>query len=236
MSNEGSGWRHADNLPDFDEMLAFRDLSQDELCELRDALQKIVPRRQFGDGVETYEDFIRPQHAQTPEMFKAAKDLLWVRGLLGEVKNVDDGERSTHVRDAVSLAIENLARIGIVYRGLYDTFAFWSPKRRRYIQIDADLRQELLRKAQRQIGFRFSQDRYWASDDQNVELPVARHPEVAAEQKAKAEAWLQRYPWRGGSDALGSLFALERLEPLAPLWHALRILSYNDVIEQLNSP
>ena len=46
---------------------------------------EIVPKRQYGDGVETYRDFIRHQHVRDVNQRAAAKELYWVRVWRGEI-------------------------------------------------------------------------------------------------------------------------------------------------------
>ena len=58
-----------------DEMSLLSRLSPVELSARRTELAEIVPRRQYGDGVETFEDFIHPQHATDENQSVAAKEL-----------------------------------------------------------------------------------------------------------------------------------------------------------------
>lgn len=231
-SIEDSGWRGQSDTFELDEFVSLNELSKEALHELTETLQAKVPKRQYGDGVETYEDYILPHHADTQGMFKAAKQLQLIRMLQGDIEDGDVGENSNNIETAVLLAIATLRRHQIKYLGTRNTFVYWSDKRKRYVQIDADLRQLLLIKGQRELGFRCHKDRYRVDAGHNEDLPDRDHPAITQNQKHKASVWFQKYPWRGGSENLSSLFSLELLEPNTPLWHAIRILCCHEQIKR----
>lgn len=79
-------WEGALFAPNLDELVALSEMSRDEMQDRRDELAEIVPKRQYGDGIETYDDFILPQHAATSGQARAAKELYWLRSHLGEIE------------------------------------------------------------------------------------------------------------------------------------------------------
>jgi len=230
MSDTNDAWRMHGDMPDLDMMLGLSEMTQQELRDRLERLQTIVPMRQYGDGLETYEDYLAPQHAETEAMFNAARELSLIRGVLGKTHSMPAGEHALSLAHAAQTAINTLAELGITYVGFDATYVFWSPKRGRYIQQDTEQRQKLMQRAERDIGYRFLTGRYENSFERNADLPNHQSPAVTSQQRSEADAWQLAYPWRS-SNRLNTLFRLGRLEPNSRIWHAARILSRGARIE-----
>lgn len=224
MTNAPKLWQGDVDQVSLDELLCLHDMSFEERQARRDELAKIVPKRRYGDGTETYEDFIQPQHAADPAQAAAAKELFWLRTDLGEIEHSDPNAESTRFAVAASQALAYLRDSGIDYRGDKETVAFWSETRGRHVQIDLDLYQKLILRGERKVGHRFGRLIRFEPDNPNKDLPHADSPSISSDQKMEAEAWLARYPWRSGSYRLTTLFAMGKVEPNTPFWHAATVV------------
>ena len=210
------------------ELLALQDMSLADKQARRDELARVVPTRDYGDGTDTYEDFIEPQHATGPEQAAAAKELFWIRSDLGEIERIHPNAESDLFVIAVIRARAYLREIGIDYRGDRETVVFWSEQRGRHVQVDLDLYQRLILKGEREIGYRFGRLFRFEPSDPNRDLPRADHSSISRDQKAQAEAWLQKYPWRNGCRRLAALFSQGEIEPNTPFWHAVAVLTHHE--------
>jgi hypothetical protein len=207
-----------------DEMIVLHDMVREQRQSRRDALARIVPKRLYGDGTETYEDFILPQHGEDPGQAAAAKELYWLRAFLNEIEPSNPNSESTLFAVAAVEALAYMRELGIDYRGARKTVVFWSSRRGRYVQIDLDLYQKLVLKGERQVGFQFGKLLRFEPGNPNRDLPRADSPSITPEQKAQAEAWLKKYPWRNGSYQLTRLLSLQLAEPNTPFWHAATVV------------
>ncbi len=214
-------------MPKLEDLLALQEMPRVELVAFRERLAAKVTKRSYGDGLETYEDFILPQYAETQEMFEDAKQLYWVRVQLGELGPHEFDVGSDPLTKAVLHAVNTLRKSEIKYYGLKQTYVYWSGEQARYVQISAADRQKALRDAQREIGFRFRTDRYAEGLGNNLDLPERDHPSITTEQREVANAWLLAHPSRG-SESLSALIALDLLEPNTPLWHALTVIDSHE--------
>ncbi len=64
-------WREHAKRGDWEKIALYR-LSDAEQVELMEMLRAIVPTRERGHGVETFEGFIRPEEANTEAEYEAA--------------------------------------------------------------------------------------------------------------------------------------------------------------------
>lgn len=204
-----------------EELIVLNDMPNSQRQARREALAQIVSKRVYGDGTETYEDFILPQHGQDPAQAAAAKELYWLRVFLNEISNQGSDSESTLFAMAAAQAHAYLREIGIDYRGAKETVVFWSDRRGRHVQIDLELYQRLILKAQSAVGYQFGRMLRFEPDRG---LPREDSPVISSEQRAQAEAWLQKYPWRNGSYKLAGLFAGQLVEPNTPFWHAATVV------------
>lgn len=101
---------------------------------------------------------------------------------------------------------------------------FWSERRGRYVQIGHDFFQQLITKGHLEIGYNFGKLLRFERNSPSNKLPSKDAPNVTAEQKARAEAWLQKYPWRNGAVTLKTLMHSREFEPNTRLWHALNVV------------
>ncbi|PJE28863.1 hypothetical protein SAMN06297129_1286 [Pseudooceanicola antarcticus] len=210
------------------ELLALQGMSLADKQARREELARVVPTRDYGDGTDTYEDFIEPQHATGPEQAAAAKELFWIRSDLGEIERLYPNAESDLFVIAVIRARVYLREVGIDYRGDQKTVVFWSEQRGRHVQVDLDLYQRLILKGEREIGYRFGRLLRFEPNDPNRDLPRADHTSISREQKAQAEAWLQKYPWRNGCRRLAALFSQGEIESNTPFWHAVAVLTHHE--------
>lgn len=231
MMDKSTLWQGDLYSVSIDEMSLLSNLSSEELGARRAKLAEIVPKRQYGDGVETHEDFIRPQHAKDEVQQAAAKELHWVRVWLGEIERTNPKEDTDGFAKAATRARGFLLNYGIDFKGMRKTYVFWSKSRCRYIQVNYELHRQLVSKGQRQIGYHFKANFGFVSANPNEHLPNARQPSVRPEQSDQARAWVQKYPWRGSCISLGALFGTGTMEPNTPLWHAIRILKCYEVFK-----
>ncbi|GAA3868005.1 hypothetical protein [Celeribacter arenosi] len=186
-----------------EELLSLVTTSLSDKEARRHTLAALVPTRTYGDGTDTYEDFIRPEHAATSEQAAAAKELYWLRVSLGEITSERPTDETTFFADAEGAARAYLREQGIDFMDEQTTIVFWSPRRQRYVTIDLDFYQNLLMRARREIGFIFGRMLRFEPGYTGDGLPPAYHPVVTAAQRARAEAWLNKYPWRNGTYSLG---------------------------------
>lgn len=198
----------------------------DDKFEIYQALKRIVPTRKWGDGIETYEDFIRPNETETWEMLYAS-ELLWdVRKLLGSFQR-STNSADTPFKYAVDRAKDVLLNHGINFQGMRKTFLFHSraghPR-----QIDGVIRHKIFIKGEESIGSKLYDDgREFFGElfDYSDE-----YFEISREKIKKELTWTRQYPWRG-SLSLSLWYRLDRFEPYTPLWYAVTILDlYENVL------
>jgi hypothetical protein len=218
---------------ELDFILEFSAMSRDDLLALKADLITRVPKRQFGDGVGVFEDFIRPHHAQTHDMFEDANRLYWARKLLDEFESDDFSEDSDRLTGAVTLAIEALASLDIIYQGLRGTLVYWSEEQECFIQIDVEQRKQGFLEAQRKIGYRFDVGELREEFGENADLPDSSYTTVTPEQRAAAESWLQEHPARWGGASLSTMIAIELVEPQSRLWHIIRVLECHEWMQEI---
>lgn len=101
-------------------------LNRSELTELQTLLQKVVPVREMGDGVETFIEHIRAHEARTRDVKAAASLLVAVRRTLRYFQSslADSWEQSPEL--ARKHALRVLQDSGIGYHGsLASTYVYW---------------------------------------------------------------------------------------------------------------
>jgi hypothetical protein len=185
------------------------DLLSDEDCdELFAMLNDEVPQRTWGDGLETYPDYIRPHEAKSVQIGAAAR-LLWEMRNFPRTKYSRNFERlESPFRDARRLAHDVLYTHDVVFEGWQNTYFYWQPRRKIWLQIKGK-RREIIVQKRKQI------------QDRRMEAVVN---ELDFRQLLRAErAWMSAYPWRR-CQSLAYLWRFDHFEPFTPLWHALQIL------------
>jgi hypothetical protein len=158
--------------------------------------------------------------------------LYWARKLLDEFESDDFSEDSDRLTGAVTLAIEALASLDIIYQGLRDTLVYWSEEQECFIQIDVEQRKQDFLEAQRKIGYRFDVDGLREDFGGNVDLPSSAYAGVTPEQRAAAESWFQEHPARWGGASLSTMMAIELVEPQSRLWHVIRVLECHEWMQE----
>ncbi len=209
-----------------------------DLLELLEQLHPHVPTREYGDGAETFEDYILPQHAVTYEDYYASDLLVQVRRALSIYqKQVAELSDARPLEPAITLANQVLNLNTVSYRGMRDTFVYWSERRNRLIQIDAKVRRAIFEKGQRELGYRFHFEDYHFADHQNADLPFANPNPPKKGELPSDMIWSRKYPWRAHSRSLYFHLHHEIFEPNTKLWHALLILwrydEFNRTLEEM---
>lgn len=108
-----------------------RNYSEAEMLLLLDALKRIVPKAEFGDGVEVFEDYI--DDAEDADLFEAARLLHIIRDILKPLPpSVEE-----QMAEAASMARKILQDVGIDYEGATTTYVY-NDRRNRTRQISAN--------------------------------------------------------------------------------------------------
>jgi hypothetical protein len=221
---DAQNWRDHVQAGEYWKIALLYDLPMEELLELREILHKIVPKKIYGDGLETYSDYIVSIHASNENDFQSSRLLRIVQQHIDSRNTFNILKNDKPFEKPVLCAIEVLKSHGITYNGLYDTFIFWSDRRRKWVQIDAHLRRKIFNKGQRELGYRFHYERGSIFDDENNHLPDESETSAAPDQIQKESEWWRRYPWRGGSSCIFYRERQRHIEPFTEFWHALNIL------------
>ncbi len=97
-----------------------------------------MPKREFGDGVDKYKDFIRPGEAQTREVYDAAS---LVKIIKLEIFLFDsDHPYSTPLKDRIDDAKSVLRYLG--FESIRKDFVYWSPKFQKWRKLRNGVGQE----------------------------------------------------------------------------------------------
>jgi len=234
--DDAQNWRDHVQTGEYRKIDFIFEFPEPELIELRDALQKIVPQKTFGDGMETFIDYILPADARNTTEYDAAELLKSVQQHLDTINDVRMRDYRKPLEQPVLTAIDVLRIYGITYYGLKETYIFWSDSRQRWVQIDARVRHKIFSKGQRELGYKFSYEGYWEFDGDNSHLPMDIEVNHTRELMLKELEWQRKYWWRGGSRSIYMQERNGRIEPFTTFWHAFNILrSYEEFRECFNS-
>ena len=114
------------------------DLSASEQKSLLERLEEIVPKREFGDRLEIYEDFIRPNDAKTREEFDAVLLLQDLQSVTPWVENHPD---SAPLQKHIALANDVLREHG--FESIREDYVYWSPKFQKWRKLQSGVGREL---------------------------------------------------------------------------------------------
>lgn len=231
LNNDVPWQEHFDNR-DFWQIMPDHRWPEPDLRDLLSRLKLVVPKRTYGDGVETYEDFIKYFHAEAPDEYEAAFLLHQVQGLLERLVHTGDQSYPSPFEYAVVRATEALQAHGIEYRGLRKTYLVWLRKQERYFQETEDVRLELYAARKKDLGDKFD-PRMFAWDNNFVDDTSAGEPIPTPPGEVPGyDHWMSAYGFRAGLLSLRVLFEAGRIEPHTSLWHAVHILqNYETFVE-----
>lgn len=184
-------------------------LSNAEHEELLGILKEIVPKRLFGDGIETYLDHILPGEAKTPEINSAAQLLQQMLRYPRREFSHADQLLVSPFKDARQVAYGVLRAHNVVFEGWRNTYFYWHPKRKQFVQVRRK-RAELIIANRSKL-----QERQSAAIGDFKEFRKLLRLE---------RTWMNTYPWRR-CHSLSYLWRFDEFESFTPLWHALNIIS-----------
>lgn len=125
LNKSNAGWRENAEKGRWDRIDTYG-MTEDDRLDLKEVLEEIVPTRIYGDGVETYTDYIQPNEATTRQIQDACD-------LLGQLRITRHHGRPTDYREsdetparwlAVQCATEVLLENGIVFEGWWETYVY----------------------------------------------------------------------------------------------------------------
>ncbi|MGJ8583881.1 MAG: hypothetical protein ACSHXD_07320 [Marinosulfonomonas sp.] len=184
------------------------ELEKCQLQELENLLKNRLPNAYRGHGVEEYPGNIRPHEAKTLEDWHGAL-------LLQDIQNKLCNVGVPPVTQAVEYAIYVLGQYGIEFDGWDETYLYGDDQTL-WKQIESSTAQMIIAKLS------ICED---SAMENWEELPYPEKHQRAL----KLEKWKSLYPWRT-CKKLSLLFRLDEFEKFTPLWHALNILNWNDLI------
>ena len=204
-------WREHAERAEWMKIETFR-LSDADRAELFELLRRIVPKRERGHGIETYEGFITPQEACSATELQAACLVHQLeREQEREARRVD---YNCPLAEPVEFAIATVKQQGFKYEGYRGTFLYWHRLQDRWLQIPGN------------IGAAIVTRRH------DMLLSIIDYPKserVAATRRSVA--WDSLYPWRI-CNSIARLFQIHAFEPNTPLWHALSIFDWYELHQE----
>ncbi len=223
------GWRELLEAGKYWQVVGITSLPESELREMIAILESVVPQRQFGDGMETYTDFIRPEEATSSEIAGAARLL---EGAQSWLHNRSD----RHIVSAEELFAKPIAKAVSVLRdlgveGLPDPrqFGRHAPKaaskhateakeeEQRFFEQISEARLERL-----QVGKATISRNVLVTLDENSPPEGIKPSDIedarAAVVRRKSQTDTKQYY------QLTVDFALGEIDPFSPLWHSFNIL------------
>lgn len=233
LLREALNWREHVKNGEYWRINILADLPIKELYALQDVLQKIVPKKDYGDGVRGFTDNITPFFSENESDYHAASLLKNIRRDLHWAHGWYSGQTYDPFKKSVSYAIEILSVHNITYHGNDKTFIFWSKSRRRWVQFDTELRRKIFNKGQREVGYKFSYDGESPFDDSNSDLPLYENHDYKTRELPKRFIWLSKYPWRCETETLRKHFKEDNIELYSQLWHAVNILQHYTEFKRL---
>jgi hypothetical protein len=181
-------WREHAAVGDWDE-ISYLQLADSELLELKEILSRIVPTRIYGDGLETFRDFIQTTEADSLSEMSATSLLHTIISLLSYKVTPSNGAL---FREAIALASQVFTEeTSIEYKGLRNTYFYLGPKgsysenrRGHYVEVRSS-RAKLIRKRRDEIS----------SDSSSYYHPVTGEYDSRAHVNAQYR-WDDAYRWR----------------------------------------
>ncbi len=184
------------------------DADQDELVEM---LQRIVPSRERGHGVETYVGFIRPEEARSAEEYEA---VLFAERLMQFLHNKKLNDAYDFPLDqAIDIAIATLQEHGIKYEGYRETFLYWRADRSGWTQIPGSMAAAIRAKIRKMWD---SMPGFYAAESEMI--------------FRRLMAWQNMYPWRK-CKSLFEISSANGFETNTPIWHAMNIFDWYEKID-----
>ena len=207
-------WREHAERAEWMKIETFR-LSDADRAELFELLRHIVPKRERGHGIETYEGFITPQEPCSATELQAAS-------LVHQLEREQErearlGDYNCPLAEPVEFAIATVQQHGIKYEGYRGTFLYWHRLQGRWLQIPGNIGAAIVAKRHDMLL-------------STIDCPKSER--VAATRRSVA--WDSLYPWRI-CNSLARLFQIDAFEPNTPLWHALRILDWYENFQNASS-
>ena len=178
-------------------------IPEDELHEALNILEKVLPRRTWGDGVETYEDVIHPNEIDFDENHLN----IWfgVNSFI-KIRNLIFNNQSNLTKDIFivsrNLALNALEDSDIKYEGLANTYFY------------------LTKIEKGQIKLRDGRNSYRQISKARFEKIRRLKPNLSPNEYVE---WEIKYLWRM-SFSLNKVFETGDIEPFTELWHAINIL------------
>jgi hypothetical protein len=196
-----------------------RNLSGDERSELLQMLTKVVPIREWGEGLKKFKDFIHPSDATTMQLQHAA---ILARKLKKREESEARGSVNAMLRpfmdpfvEAVQLGKETLRKYRIEYEGMSRTYLYWRPHRRDWINLRRSRAKLIIDRSERLNPF--DRDTFHTNGYDQLSK------EDLTEKYLEWENWKRRYSWRD-CRTLGYLYENEFINPYSHLWYACNIL------------
>jgi hypothetical protein len=136
---EKNDWRGFIQRSEWTE-LDFCYVDRADLKEAFDLLAPLVPRSEQGHGVELFEDFVRPEMANTlDERIKS-------NFLFSIIKRLNTSHsRFNPFIDEANFAVRWISYVGFDYEGLRKTFLYWDPCCGEWRQLRSEIALKLIR-------------------------------------------------------------------------------------------
>lgn len=195
-----SDWRNHANKNQWNKF-DISDVPVQDYPELLMRLKVFLPKRWFGHGIETYEDFITPEDATNSIIFNAALMLRYIRI---EVECMMGNIKFDHFEQAEQVAIRTLSeRLCVDYKGCDYTYLYRFPG-----------------KGWRQLSSKIG-----------IAIQTRRDNKRSLMGEKEFVEWVSLYPWRGAETLRQLIFLDSAFTPNSPVDHAVNILSLMEIYQ-----
>lgn len=203
------------------------------LTYVSDRIEEIIPKREFGDGLETYLDAIEPRHANDLDEYYLAclyNDTIRNLGYRRRGASSLGGEISDFhqpFRSSVNAAINVLVESGICFEGWYSTYLWQHPTTKEWFQV-ARTDYEAYERQCYDDGRSPLEPKFIAIDEAHEVKFFAKFAELKLEppeilrvdlDEDNPQLWTTAQP-------LSMCYHRNLFEPNTPFWHALNILAH----------